>query len=198
MFEVTWVGVTAPRRSASSLTRGESSPSSSPTANVPEPPCWIRPGAIQSAAQLTRQPTVRAWPTRAAMAASFRPFWRDATVPRAWRRGAIRSSAAPVCCALTASSTRSRVAGRPSGVTARTGAVQTPSGVAIARPFPFIAATWSAAWSTSSTSCPARVSDAPVTPPMAPAPTIVTAMRPSLSQGPGSVNATACRTATGI
>jgi hypothetical protein len=32
-----------------------------------------------------------------------------------------------------------------------------------------------------------------VTPPMAPAPTMVTAMRPSLSQGPESVNARAGR-----
>ena len=65
------------------------------------------------------------------MADSFSPFWRDTTVPPGWRRGAMRSSAAPVCCALTASSTRSSVAGRPSGVTARTGVDQTPSGVTI-------------------------------------------------------------------
>ena len=190
MFVVTWIGVTAPSSSASSLTRGESSPSSSPIANVPTPPCWIRPGATQSAAQFTRQPTVRSAPTRAAIRGSLSPFWSDTTVPRAVKRGAIVSRAAAVCCALTASRTRSSVAGRASGVTARTGTVQAPSGVTIVSPPLCIAATWSAAWSTRSTSWPARTNDAPVTPPIAPAPTTVTVMRPCLSQGPGSVNAT--------
>ena len=65
-----------------------------------------------------------------------------------------------------------------SGVTARTGTVQAPLRVSIVSPLAFIAATWSAAWSTSNTPWPARVRAAPVTPPMAPAPTTVTVIRP--------------------
>jgi hypothetical protein len=49
-------------------------------------------------------------------------------------------------------------------------------GASIVMPFALIAATWGSALSTNSTSWPARASDAPVNPPIAPAPQIVTWM----------------------
>ena len=81
----------APPRSRSlarSCTRWLSRPSSSPSTRAPWPPWRMRPGAIQSAAQLTRQPTVRAGPTARAICSSLSPFWSDTIVLSAARRGA--------------------------------------------------------------------------------------------------------------
>ena len=79
MLSVVPLGMTTDSRSARSRTRGVMAPSSSPTRKLPGPPNWIRPGAIQSAAQLTRHPTVRVAPIRSAISSSFNPFWTETT-----------------------------------------------------------------------------------------------------------------------
>src|SRR6185295_6207157 len=118
------------RRSTRSLRR----PSSSPSTRAPAPPCRMRPGACQSAAQLTRQPTVRRSPTAAAMISSLSPFCSETIVPSAASRGARISSAAGVSCDFTASSTRSRSRPSADGVMARTGMVTEPSRESMVRP----------------------------------------------------------------
>src|SRR5438128_1117567 len=60
----------------------------------------------QSAAQFTRQPTVRGAPIFSAISSSLRPFWSDTIAPASASRGVRTSSAADVSCDLTASSTR--------------------------------------------------------------------------------------------
>src|SRR5438132_3109018 len=69
-------------------------PSSSPSTRAPWPPWRIRPGATQSAAQFTRQPTVRGAPIFSAISSSLRPFWSDTIAPSAASRG-VRTSSAP-------------------------------------------------------------------------------------------------------
>ena len=87
--------------------RGCPRPSSSPTTRAPSPPSRISPGPMTSANRFTNAPTVRSRPIRRAISSSFRPFCSDTTNPSAASRGAIQSSAGPVACAFTASSTRS-------------------------------------------------------------------------------------------
>src|SRR2546428_6370086 len=65
MLSLTRVGATTSRSVASASTRALGRPSSSPSTRAASPPCRMRPGAIQSADQLTRQPTVRRSPTAA-------------------------------------------------------------------------------------------------------------------------------------
>ena len=71
-------------------------PSSSPSTKAPWPPWRMRPGATQSAAQFTRQPTVRAGPTARAICSSLSPFCSDTTVPPAASRGTRTPSASAV------------------------------------------------------------------------------------------------------
>src|SRR5213593_1758202 len=188
MLSVTSVGATTASSLARPWTRSLSRPSSSPSTRAPWPPCRIRPGAIQSAAQLTRHPTVRPAPTARAISSSLSPFCSDTIAPSAARRGARTSSAAGVSCDLTARSTRSSPGPSAPGEIPRTGTVTAPSRLSTVRPWAFIATTWSSARSTSRTSWPARASAAPVTPPIAPAPYTVIVIE-SLPSGDEAVRA---------
>src|SRR4029450_11521483 len=118
MLSVTGVSSTTLSSAASSRTRGVMRPSSSPSTKAPWPPWRMRPGAAQSAAQLTRQPTVRSAPTACAISSSLRPFCSETIVPAAARRGARTARASALWWLLTARRTRERSPPSQSGVTA--------------------------------------------------------------------------------
>ena len=156
----------------SAASRGVIAPSSSPSTTAPRLPNMISPGAIQSAPKLMNAPIVRSRPTMRWMIVSLRPFCSDRTRPSCARCGVRERVAASVCCAFTARKMYCQVPASSSGRKAGAATVNSSTGPVIRRPGLRIAATCSAATSTKLMSCPARFSQAPTEPPIAPAPQI--------------------------
>jgi hypothetical protein len=90
------------------------------------------------------------------MVRSHNPFWQDTIADAGASSGSNRSTAATVCCALTASSTMSSGPSSSSGERASTGTVNVSAKPRIVSPRARIAATWSGSASTSRTGAPSR------------------------------------------
>mmetsp|Transcript_8017 Transcript_8017/g.22253 ORF Transcript_8017/g.22253 Transcript_8017/m.22253 type:complete len:394 (+) Transcript_8017:56-1237(+) len=183
----------ATRAALKRWTRSELHPSSSPRGSSVPSVCWTSPGARKCAAGYGMQPTMRP----ASMARRMRPpgstdsrgrpskgppcfkkyhhgspFCIESTMVLAWKSIGSSSKMGKIWWAFSATMTTSTVPTSATEPTARTGtSSSTPSTPTTTMPCRrCIAAKWSLR-ATSVTRSPARASQAPTSPPMAPAPT---------------------------